>query len=46
MPCAGVNNSPSARAVSMDSDVLNLWDFRASTPDREPGGMATFLAEI
>ncbi|KAL0038834.1 hypothetical protein WJX79_009982 [Trebouxia sp. C0005] len=41
-----VNNSPSARAVSMDSDVLNLWDFRASTPDREPGGMATFLAEI
>ncbi len=30
----------------MDSGNLDLWDFRASTPDREPGGMATFLEEI
>lgn len=48
MSCAAVNNGRGARAVSLDPDDLNLWNFEAGGTDRDllDMGMGNFLQDL
>lgn len=48
MSCAAVNNGRGARAVSLDPDDLNLWNFEAGGTDKDLLGMGmdNFLQDL